>query len=447
MRRALAGAGLLALWTWPGIPAEAAPESHAPETVAPASPQLPAVLDLAAAMAIFRSQGLDLLLADAAVAAAAGDERSARAVANPSLSLGAGRTSTYEASACPGCSNKLYSAGVSDDGAVFDSLAGKRRLRIEVARAVLSAARRSRADAERAAGLAVKQQYLAACLAKSNLGFARRNAEAASETLRLVEVRFNAGAVSEADTARAESAKLEADQAVDQAEQTLQQAKVTLSFLLGCREGMPEFDVSDEFLRVAVPGRLGSAVRDDLVREALAQRPDLQAAGDQCAAAAAALALARRQRAPDAALSLGYSEEGRGQSAIQPPTTTLGVTLGLPVFDQQQGEIARAKADLAAQELQRVKLQAQIVSDVDGGWVGFTAARRRAERMESRLLERAERARDLVKIQYEKGAAALLELLDAQRTLIAVRQEYLGNLDDYWTAVFQLEAAVGTDLR
>ena len=447
MRRALAALGLLVGGAWSVVAAETAPVSRPVETVFPAQPQLPAVLDLAAAMRTFRTQGLDLLLADAAVAGAAGDESAARAVANPSVSLGTGRTSTYEPSACPGCSNKLFSAGLSDDGAVFDSLAGKRRLRIEVARAVLAAARRSRADAERTVGLAVKQQYLAACLAKSSLGFTRQNAKAGAETLHLVEARFHAGAVSEADVARAESAKLEADQAVDQAEQTLEQAKVTLAFLLGVRDGMSDFDVSDEFLRVAVPGRLGSAARDDLVKEALAQRPDLQAADDQRARAEASLALARRQRVPDVALSLGYSEEGRGQNAIQPPTTTLGVTVGLPVFDQQQGEIARARADLAAQELQRTKLQAQVISDVKGGWAGFTAARWRAERMESRLLGRTERARDLVRIQYEKGAASLLELLDAQRTLIATRQEYLGNLNDYWTAVFQLEAAVGTDLR
>lgn len=215
-------------------------------------------------MRTFRAQGLDLLIADPAVAGAAGDERAARAMANPSLSLGAGRTSTYEPAACPGCSDKLYSAGLSDDGAVFDSLAGKRRLRIEVARAALAAARRSRADAERTVGLAVKQQYLANCLAKASIGFARQNAEATAATLRLVEVRFHAGAVSEADVARAESAKLEADQAVDQAEQTLQQAKVTLAFLLGVRDGMPEFDVSDEFLRVAMLGLLPAALSNRL---------------------------------------------------------------------------------------------------------------------------------------------------------------------------------------
>jgi cobalt-zinc-cadmium efflux system outer membrane protein len=67
--------------------------------------------------------------------------------------------------------------------------------------------------------------------------------------------------------------------------------------------------------------------------------------------------------------------------------------------------------------------------------------------MEDRLLERAKRARDLVSFQYQKGAASLLEFLDAQRTYIATNIEYLQDLTAYWTAVYKLEQAVGMELR
>ena len=67
--------------------------------------------------------------------------------------------------------------------------------------------------------------------------------------------------------------------------------------------------------------------------------------------------------------------------------------------------------------------------------------------MEGRLLDRARRARDLVEFQYKKGAASLLELLDAQRTFIATNVEYRQNLADYWTAVYQVEQATGTEFR
>jgi cobalt-zinc-cadmium efflux system outer membrane protein len=67
--------------------------------------------------------------------------------------------------------------------------------------------------------------------------------------------------------------------------------------------------------------------------------------------------------------------------------------------------------------------------------------------MQRQMLERAKTARDLVQIQYEKGASSLLELLEAERTYIATHAEYVQDLSIYWTAVAQLEQAVGKELR
>jgi cobalt-zinc-cadmium efflux system outer membrane protein len=48
-----------------------------------------------------------------------------------------------------------------------------------------------------------------------------------------------------------------------------------------------------------------------------------------------------------------------------------------------------------------------------------------------------------VEIQYQKGAASLLDYLDAQRTHLTNEIDYLAALATFWTAVFQLEQAVG----
>ena len=63
------------------------------------------------------------------------------------------------------------------------------------------------------------------------------------------------------------------------------------------------------------------------------------------------------------------------------------------------------------------------------------------------LLESAKGAFDIVAAQYDKGAASLTDYLDALRTYIATKNEYFGDLASYWTAVYQLEAAVGKELR
>jgi cobalt-zinc-cadmium efflux system outer membrane protein len=160
--------------------------------------------------------------------------------------------------------------------------------------------------------------------------------------------------------------------------------------------------------------------------------------------------LARRQRLPDIALDVSYQQAGTGgigtNAPLTPPTLTFGLSAPLPVFYQQQGEIRKAEADLKTQDVQRAKVEAQVRNDVQAAYTGFATSRELVERMEGRLLERARRVRELTGIQYQKGAASLLEFLDSQRTYIATNVEYLQDLANYWIAVFQLEQAVGMEL-
>jgi outer membrane protein TolC len=67
--------------------------------------------------------------------------------------------------------------------------------------------------------------------------------------------------------------------------------------------------------------------------------------------------------------------------------------------------------------------------------------------MSGSLLERAKRSRDLTALQYDRGAASLLELLDSQRTFLAVNGSYLQSTSDYWNAVFAVEQASGRKLH
>ena len=88
-----------------------------------------------------------------------------------------------------------------------------------------------------------------------------------------------------------------------------------------------------------------------------------------------------------------------------------------------------------------------MVSDVETAWAQLQAARNLVRRMQETLLERAQKARDLVQVQYEKGAASLLDLLNAQRTYTAARGEYAQDLANYWIAVSFLEEATATELK
>src|SRR5438445_8270093 len=223
--------------------------------------------------------------------------------------------------------------------------------------------------------------------------------------------------------------------------------RAQVAFLLAVRGPLPAFRVDPELLEQAARLGIGPGDAGALLETAAQARPDLRALERQEARARAALDLARRQRIPEVTLSAQYAQEGTGGSAVTPPTVTVGASLPVPIFYRQQGEVQRAEADLRTQAVQREKAAAQLASEVVTAYGAFAASRKLVDRMRGGLLERAQRARDLTRIQYEKGAARLFELLDAQRAFAQVRAEYLQDLHDLWLNLFKLEAAVGKELR
>lgn len=447
-----------------------APEARDGGPGLPQPTDLPQSLSLEDALRIFRSRGFGLLIADAAVVSAQGAERSAQYVPNPSLSLGYGRALGYDPSAvgspspvtttagaatnfqvpaspCPGCSANQYTIALSDQAAIEDSIAGKRHLRVKVAHAALEAARLSRADAERTLALQVKSAYFQVVQARAAHDFAKDVQQSARHELELNQERLAAGKINDGDFERIRQTTLESDQGVDTSLQNLRQAKVALAFALGVRGRVPEFDVDKTALKFSVPGPIASTTAEGLIRDAVKRRPDLASLGYQEERARASIALARRQKFPDIALGLQYTQTGSGQSAIQPPTIGVTLTGNLPIFYQQQGEVTQAQADFATQQLTRGQTTAQVVNDVEAAYSAYRGTRSLVERMESVLLASARRAMDITKIQWLAGKANLTDYLDARQAFIQTNVEYLGDLANYWTAVAQLEAAVGTELR
>ena len=424
--------------SWPARSAEPGP--------AGGGEVLPSRLSLEEALALLRTRSLDALLAEAAEEQAAGDAEAAGALPNPQASFGAGRSFGYDPSACSGCSAIGWSAGLSDQNLLSDLVSGKRGLRRSSALAALEAARSSRKDALRVLEQALKQALLDLALARAQVDAVRELKGFADQTLALNETRLKAGAASEADTARAGVAVLEAERALDAGEQQLQAARLVVGQKLGLR-APEDLEAAGGLLDARLPDALAKLTGDDLIPQALAARPDLQVQVHQEERAQAALDLAGRQRIPDVAVSAQLNGQGTGQDALQPTTLSVGLSLPLPVLYQQQGELARARADKKTQAATRRKLVLQVATDVRQGLASLAAARSMVERMQGRQLAQARRARDLVQLQFEKGAASLLELLDAQRAWAQTSLEFLQDLHRLWSAVFQLELAVGRELH
>jgi cobalt-zinc-cadmium efflux system outer membrane protein len=436
------------------------------EDLVPPSTELPQTLTLEEALSIFRRRGLDLLIADASTRSAEGGVKIAGAVANPIVSASVGNaftysTNTFSKTNClengATCSPWIYNIGITDSAAIEDAVSGKRDLRLKVARNALAAAKMARVDAERTIAFQVKATYVQLAEAAIALRFAKDVAATQATTLKRAQDRYGGGAINEGDLQRIEVQKLEADQAVDTAEYTLRAARVALAFLLGVRGDVPDYDVETRVLDYAVPGSLRDATGIGLLRTAFEHRPDLIGLGYLKQQAEAQIQLVKRQKFPDITLGANYTWGGYGGTStngpIQGPTLTFGVSAPLPVLYGLQGEERQAHAQYDASALQQAKVTTQVVSDVSTAFAAFAATKKLVERMEGArrdrggLLQSARGAFEIVATQYEKGAASLTDYLDALRTYIATKNEYFDALMNYWTAVFQLEAAVARDLR
>jgi cobalt-zinc-cadmium efflux system outer membrane protein len=408
---------------------------------------LPARLRLSDALRLFRQQGLDLILAEAAVEAARGDTLLASAAPNPTFSGGIGRSFACSTAAGVDCSALAWNFGISDGAAIFDSVSGKRGLRMSAANLALEVARKGEADARRTLEGLLRQTYLNAVAARQALTTQKEAQATLAHLADLIRARYQSGSISEVEVLKIETEKLAADQEVERAQRDLAVAKSDLAFMMGVRGRVPVFEVDAALPGYVVPQALAGATVDSLLEVARKNRPDLAGAKANRDRAQASLRSSQRLRFPDIELSAGVSGQGSYASAINPPTFAIGLSLTPPIFNRFQGEIVKSKADLTAQQAQLAKTEAQVLSDVQTAFTQFTSARSRVERAERELLEHASRTRDLVQIQYQKGAASLLEYLDAQRILISTKLDYESDLSDYWLAVVLIGQAVGLEMN
>jgi len=225
---------------------------------------------------IFASEHeLDLILAEAAVEGARGDALLASAGPNPSFSAGVGRSFACSG---PGCSDLAWSVGVSDGSAVFDSISGKRGLRMNTANLALEVARKGEADARRTLEGMLRQSYLQTMAARRALTTQKEAQETLGRLADLIRARYQHGAISEVDVLKVETEKLTADQQVERSAQDLTAAKAQLAFMLGARGRVPTFEVDPELPGYLVPPALQGATTDSLLDIARKQRPDLAGA-------------------------------------------------------------------------------------------------------------------------------------------------------------------------
>jgi cobalt-zinc-cadmium efflux system outer membrane protein len=309
---------------------------------------------------------------------------------------------------------------------------GKRSKRVNVARDTTEVTALAVGDSERQLRFQVAQAFINALLAKSNLDFANEDLKAFAEVVEINKQRMQAGDISQADYLKITLQQLQFEQDVSAAQVALVQGKAALRQLVGYDTVPADFDLVGELKHSHY-----TATEEDLEKDALLSRPDFLAAQRAVKLANDTVALAYGDRARDLTVESEYKRNGSINGV------GFGLSIEIPIHDRNQGEIARSKAAvnqaMEAAEATRVG----VLTDVRSSYAGFKASDEVASLYESGYLGQATQSRDISDYAYQRGAASLLDLLDAQRSYRATQLAYRQALAAFMISVEQINLAVG----
>lgn len=174
----------------------------------------------------------------------------------------------------------------------------------------------------------------------------------------------------------------------------------------------------------------------------LAQSPELARWAAELSQREAALALERSRRAIDVAVSAGY----RRYTTVDSNAFVVGAAIPLPVFNRNKGGIEEARLRLAKTHEERRAAEARVAAQLADAYAALATAHDEITILRSAVLPGAQQAFDAVTEGYRLGRFGLLDVLDAQRTLISAGSQYLRALSDYYKAVANVERLIGAPL-
>jgi cobalt-zinc-cadmium efflux system outer membrane protein len=308
----------------------------------------------------------------------------------------------------------------------------KRQHRLQAAQDTTAQTKSTVADNERTLTFNVASQFFSVQLAESTLDLAIEDMKSFQNTVDISLARYKAGDISEGDYLKIKLQLLQFQSDVSQAQLAKIQALVGLRQFLGYHTVGADFDVSADFDYLPVTVKL-----EDLQAKALQSRADLRAAQQGVIAAKSQYELAKANGKVDVTGTFNYDH------VSQTNTGSLFGSFQIPIFNRNQGEIART--NYAINQAQELELAAndQVLSDVLTAYESVHDNDQVVSLYRSGYLDAAKQSRDITEYSYKRGAASLLDFLDAERSYRATELAYRQSLAAYLTAVEQLREAVG----
>ena len=327
-------------------------------------------------------------------------------------------------------------------------VAGQRKRRIDVAQAQLEATEAEVAERERQLAGEVLTSYAEALATLRELEITEGLNDIDLQTARFVQARVNEGETApiELSLLQVEVDRLKSRRAL--VEGRLQATLLRLKNLVGIPFDEPlrlRENLSTSQSQWQRPASL-----DGAVEIALRTRPDLRLARLNLEVARAGLGLARSQAAPELVASTKYiqnrsvfNETPVGPISDRDRLLTFGVSIGLPVFNRNQGAKAEAALAITQAERRREFLESIVRSEVASSYARVDAVQRALATFDQGVIGRSNENIRAIRAAYEIGEFKITDLLAEQRRLLDSQRDFTETLTERYRALVDLQSAMG----
>jgi len=338
--------------------------------------------------------------------------------------------------------------GVSGTGVDVDvslmqqiQIAGERGARLDAANALRDLTEAEIEVIRWAVHCDVHAAFHRAIVDQERMRLAERVVSFQREVSRVVDRQIAAGEASPLALRLARAEVAQAEQVLVAAQQAFFASRVRLAQLSGWPVDAPPMPV----------GAAGSPADPpplDRLREvAQARLPSLRANATRIREAEARSTLADREAWPRPSLGVQYRREGN-PSAEGAYDVVMGVvSIPIPSFQRNQGDRARARADVTVAEAELEASRRLLDGELAAARSEVAAAAARARAYGTEILPLFEESLALLQRSFELGEIDLLALAIGRERLLRIQSDALGAQQDYFVALARLERVVGVDLR
>lgn len=280
--------------------------------------------------------------------------------------------------------------------------------------------------------LEVTQRFVVALAADRRLDLAKRELERIKSVERVTSGKVEAGDVSPIELDRVLVPVVTTELSLDRAERIREAAYRRLSLSWGAKE------VTFQNIAGNLENLSPLPNPEDLIRR-INDNPAVARWTTEISARIAEGQLAKAEAIPDLHARLGYRES----NASDDEAFVVGVSLPLPLFDRNQGDISVARAGEAAAANRKRAAELRIEGLLSSAYAQLADAHNEAVALRDRALPAADRAYQATQQSFKEGKLPFLDVLNAQQTLFDLQNRYLESLVTYHSTTAEIDALVG----